>query len=268
MHNHNSSPLINHTDFPSSYLLDLTSLGIEQTKANNLTYHNEGHLNYMFESIKSTWFASSLVPIEYTLCTAWHDCVYIPGAPDGYNEKLSSICFKKKASLLRKIEGSSEQDLPQIELASRGIDRTAVRYHLGEIGKLDHENSEEYQFFARMLDADLSSMGSSPEYFEINQARILAEHEVALYEVMQGQTDNYIKSLTSFYASLKTGRDTLYRTPEALAKYELKAQKNIANILDRAKHEPKELCQELVKICNSFGVSTVITPSKQGLNPR
>src|SRR5690606_15314461 len=131
---------------------DVVARVIERYNEPERCYHNLGHIQRMFTL---AWSCSFSPTRAQALAILYHDAVYVPGASDGMNEKLSALLLRQHAH-----QHATEA---QIDEASRIIHDTIVHKPTGESSKL-------------VLDLDLAGLGASLQSF-------LADGEAVYQEV-------------------------------------------------------------------------------------
>jgi predicted metal-dependent HD superfamily phosphohydrolase len=240
------------------YLLDVVSAGFSETVNNKLNYHNEEHLHMCLSALRECFFPEK-IPVIYALAIAWHDAVYVPGAPAGYNEELS--CVKMTACerfyRLKAVAGgrlSANDDMRSVvkQIVSDCIRHTSIQYHLMENLAANSYPDSSLEYYSRICDADLSHL-ANPNYdgFVLSQAKLLLETYDSYYALSVGEFGGYVKDSVKFFDAL-TMRRSIYRTPQARTRYEHQARLNIGKYVEALCKNPIDVCRLLIGIASNL----------------
>lgn len=185
-----------------------------------LWYHNWLHVSAVQQTYKRLYGVSCCV---VDLAIAYHDCVYIPGAPSGINEDLSAQTLRNAYTHYSKQLGVTLER--EINQAGEIIDCTKLKYHLSDEALNERIFSDENirNLTARVLDCDLCAF-AYPEYLFIeNQDNVI-------YEIV-GEVQNAdlisARRISAAFLNQFLLRKTIYRTPEAIEQLEATARGNI-----------------------------------------
>lgn len=180
----------------------------------HLRYHNWHHV----QEVEAAYAELYGAPDGTMLCAiAYHDSVYVPGAPSGMNEHMSALTFRHAWTRLHIIFGPMKDCLINTADVEYLIEHTTIPHHLD--GSIVPERVR------RLLDCDLCALAKPWELFLSTQFNILEE---------QGFTRNDRKNMTLGHqkslAFLQqfAARPQIFRTAEAQHAYEDHARDNIA----------------------------------------
>lgn len=161
-------------------------------------YHNLDHVEHGYQ-IHNKFFGLMDTPTFF----AWtyHDSIYEPTAKD--NEAQSAKLFMEDNSVL----GFSMRDADQIAMLILSTT------HTGEKNLI--------------TDIDLSGLGSDPEVYDANTAKIRREYAFASDEMWKAGRTAFIERFLA--------QDSIFFTPQFVSQFEAKARKNMSRELDRLK---------------------------------
>lgn len=207
----------------------LGGLAVHRMQHNGLPYHNLQHIQDMNKAFAAAYGTEALT-LEIELAILWHDFVYVPGAPTGYNEELSACALRSAFTQANGLDTDAYQKWAE------SLDVDAVCEIIRATNVFNH-TSASYEpsstAIARVMDCDLCSLAADYPDFVATQDRILVENvglltfhtAAALAEFRCKQA----QFLSLFVADL---RPYVYRTPEARALWEEKARSNITSFID------------------------------------
>ena len=195
------------TEFISFLLGRAQSLYADPT----LTYHNWQHIMHMLNTHRELF---SEMSHEEVLAIAYHDVVYVPGAPEGVNEDLSKIVFQRHHDAAIKAFRRPGVDA---DLVLGIIDSTKVKWHLSADVHFTDPS------IPRVMDCDLAGLGSGYPEFKRRQDHIIHEYAGTL-----GPEDHRLARIKSAeFLKQFLEKPTIYHTKEAQAVYEAQARANI-----------------------------------------
>jgi len=193
-----------------------------------LRYHNWSHIQDVLAAYTALW--GDPHP-EVLLAIGYHDCVYVPGAEPGVNERLSAQVFRNvhvhEFGPPADIEEHQEHgDSIDVEFVVELVNATVVANHVSPT----YAPKSVYE--ARLLDCDLNGLGKPwPQFCAIQDA--------VLYEmlgpsgfapsVIEGHRCHQAEFLARF---LQAPRPHVYHTAEARDRWEDQVQSNIGRFLD------------------------------------
>lgn len=184
----------------------------------NLPYHNWRHVCRVHQAYKELY---GTCPDETGLAIAYHDAIYVPGAPPGMNESMSALAFL--------------HELRQ-RVVTTDLDKMAV-FNMIEATKVANHVSPTYVpgtlETARVLDCDLSELAKAVYTdFVVSQTNILIEvlgreYELASHEQLCVHQCKQAAFLRQFLE-----RPFIYHTAEARLAFEQTARANILKFVD------------------------------------
>lgn len=186
----------------------------------SLSYHNWGHIDAVGRAYKRLFGEAQS---EERIAIAFHDCVYVPGAPAGVNEDLSILQMRRAFRETAKNYGG---ELPDIKLIELMIESTKVANHLSDAYMSvieDDHGFDTAERVGRVLDCDLNGFAESYHGFVETQHDII--YEYAGYLTERELVDARKKSaefLKQFLA-----KDRIYYSDKAYLAYEDIARFNI-----------------------------------------
>ena len=200
-------------------MVDHASLGATD---NLLAYHNREHVDYMFVAYWELYREEPTA--EEALAIAYHDVVYVPGAPLGMNEQLSALKFQQHYDRYNSRYFRDGGQLPVDTFRVKQlILATSVECYLHP-AKLGPPRETH-----RVLDCDLAMLGNSDyEVFKDAQFRILSEYTGNYNEETQTLWDlgPQARFLETFLA-----KEHIYHTPQAKG-FEVNARRNIQRLME------------------------------------
>lgn len=170
-------------------------------------YHNWDHA-VMVDSALLQMLGSAVSP-SLRIAAFWHDAVYFPGAPNGFNEKASSLALNTAWRQLK-----IEADPVILQQAMSLIEMTSVEDHL----RTEHIPPGEWAY---LMDADLSSLALPQWRFLVNQQNILREN------FLDHTTKENLQKSVSFLNTLAAKRMFIYHTTQGRERWEGDARRNI-----------------------------------------
>lgn len=180
---------------------------------NNLEYHNWQHILSVSNARRFLYDTAPTPELEMAIL--WHDSVYVPGAPPGYNETLS--CYKLE-NMIIKLDIQPDFDLQKVKDIIMGT-------------VTDNYTSNSYsptcREVAEMVDCDISALGD-PDYskFETLQDYVIEEFVGTLKQYKEEKITSFRKKRAKFLAGIG-GKNVIYHTEEARSKLEENALNNI-----------------------------------------
>lgn len=193
----------------------------EQLYANPLLwYHNWLHVRNVQQTYNRLYGAGG---DAVDLAIAYHDCVYVPGAPTGVNEDLSALTLRNAYTHFSKQLGITLDR--EIEQACEIIDCTKLKYHLSDDALNEREFSTENTkiLAARVLDCDLCAFAYQEYLFTTNQDNVIYE----FVGVTKHADLVSARRASAVFLNQFLLRKTIYRTPEAIEQLEALARSNI-----------------------------------------
>ncbi len=168
-------------------------------------YHNLEHIRKMLMSVQPYILYLKHPDILY-FAIWFHDIVYNPLRKD--NEKKSAQVAKKQLLKL----GIDAFSISEI---CNNIERTATHFE-----HFENESPE----LKLLLDADLETLGSAPEVYDLNTRNIRKEYAIIPDSVFNAGRAKVLQKFLDM--------PQIYRTPAFFEKYETQARHNLNNELD------------------------------------
>ena len=186
----------------------------------SLTYHNWGHIDAVERAYKKLF--GTPTP-EAAIAIAFHDCVYVPGAPAGVNEDLSILQMRRA---YRETAKEYSGELPDLKLIELMIESTKVNNHLSSVYMSVVEDDHGFgvaREVGKILDCDLNGFWQTWRTFVELQDSIIYEYAGHLndYELIEGRrrSAEFLKTFLH--------KDRIYYTDEAHTKFEQFARSNL-----------------------------------------
>lgn len=187
----------------------------------SLTYHNWGHVESVMRAYKKLYGPPTP---EAMIAIAFHDCVYVPGAPTGVNEDLSILQMRRA---FRETAKHYSGVLPDLKLIELMIESTKVNNHLSSVYMSVIEDDHGFAVateVGKVLDCDLSGFWQTWRTFVDLQDAIIYEyagHPVLDTDLMEGRraSAEFLKKFLH--------KDRIYYTDAAHTTFEQAARANL-----------------------------------------
>ena len=181
--------------------------------SNGLEYHNWQHITAVSNARQKLFEKPASAELETAIL--FHDAIYVPGAPVGYNETLSAY---KLENVIIALDLHLDLDLPR---AKNLIIGTATDNYTND--SFVPNNQE----LAELMDCDISSFGDLDySKFETLQDYIIEEFVGSLKQYKEDKIAFFRKRRANFLAGVASKRH-IYQTDECRVKLEKTAFYNL-----------------------------------------